>query len=165
MENGEVIETAELKAIRENILQIRMSTWLQLPMEEPWLRGFLHSCQRALAQMWRANGDFVKARVCSEWILGLIDVRGWAHTVGIEGGDNIVKSKYGESILSLISLEIELLPDVRDEFRSWVKERVLGQLKEQSPDVFRYLVESYKGHISHVVDKCMTEIHTDDDRS
>ena len=35
--DGKVIETAELKAIRENILRVRMSDWLQVPKEAPWL--------------------------------------------------------------------------------------------------------------------------------
>ena len=165
VEDDKFVETAELKAIRENILQVRMSTWLQLPKEEPWLKTLLHSCHRALAQMWKANIDFVKARARSEWILCIIDVRGWAHTVGMEGGENIVKSKFGESILSLLSLGIELSPGVRDEYLRWVDERVLAPLKERNPDMFSDLLESYKGHISHVVDKCMKEMTTNEDGS
>ncbi len=162
VENGEIIETAELKAIRENILQVRMSNWLQLPKEEYWLQTMLGVSHRVLAGMWRANADFEQVRARSEWILCVTDVRGWAHTVGIERGENIVKSKFGESVLSLISLGIELPPKVRDEFQKWVEERVLAPLKENNPDVFRYLLESYKGHISHVVEKCMKEMKNDD---
>ena len=55
VEKGKVIETAELKAIRENILQVRMTTWLQLPKEEPWLTGFLQTCRRELARLWSAR--------------------------------------------------------------------------------------------------------------
>lgn len=165
VENGEVIDTAELKAIRENILQVRMSTWLQLPKEEFWLKTLLGVCHRVLVGLWSADADLEKARARSEWILRLMDVRGWAHIAGFEDGVDIVKSNFCESILSLISHEIELPPDVRGEFQRWVEESVLAPLKEQNPEVFRYLVDSYKGHISSVVDKCMTEINTDDDRS
>ena len=35
--DGELNETAELKAIRENLLRVRMSDWLQLPKEALWL--------------------------------------------------------------------------------------------------------------------------------
>ena len=162
VEKGKVIETAELKAIRENILQVRMTTWLQLPKEEPWLTGFLQTCRRELARLWSADGDLEKARARSEWILKLMDVRGWAHTVGIDGGKHIFQTKYAESILAMFSLAIELPPKVRDNYRSWTEERVLAPLKENNPDVFRYLLESYKGHISHVVEKCMKEMKNDD---
>jgi hypothetical protein len=39
--DGGVVETAELKAIRESILRVRMSDWLCLPQEAPWLDGML----------------------------------------------------------------------------------------------------------------------------
>ena len=165
VEKGKVIETAELKAIRENILQVRMTTWLQLPKEEPWLTGFLQTCRRELARLWSADGDLEKARARSEWILKLMDVRGWAHTVGIDGGKHIFQTKYAESILAMFSLAIELPPKVRDNYRSWAEERILAPLREQNPEVYRDLLESYKSYISHVVDKYMTEIKNDDDRS
>ena len=165
VENGEVIETAELKAIRENVLQVRMSTWLQLPKEEYWLKTLLGVCHRVLAAFWRANADLEEARARSEWILKLIDVRGWAHTVGIDGGEHIIKTKYTESILAMLSLAIEMPPDVSGDYRTWVEERVLAPLKEQNPDAYRHLLESYKTHISHVVNKCMTEMKKNDDGS
>ena len=165
VENGEVVETAELKAIRENILQVRMSTWLQLPKEEYWLTTVLGVFHRVLAGLWRADADLEKARARSEWIFRLMDVRGWAHTVGIDGGEHIIKTKYTESILAMLSLVIELPPEVSNNYRRWVEERVLAPLKEQNPEAFRNLVDSYKGHISSVVDKCMREMNTDDDRS
>lgn len=163
VEKGRIVESAELKAIRENILQIRMGTWLQLPKEETWLTGLLQTCRLSLARLWRADVELEKARARSEWILRLIDVRGWAHTVGIDRGEHIVKTKYVESILTILSLAIELPPEVSDDYRRWVEERVLAPLKEQNPEAYRHLLESYKSHISHVVDKCMTEMKKNDD--
>ena len=110
-----------------------------------------------LAGLWKADADVKKARARSEWILKLMDVRGWAHAVGIEDGEHIIKTKYSASILAMLSLAIEMSSAVSDDYRNWVEERVLAPLKEQNPEVFRYLVDSYKGHISSVVDKCMRE--------
>ena len=165
VENGEVIETAELKAIRENVLQVRMSTWLQLPKEEYWLKTLLGVCHRVLGGLWKADADLQQARARSEWIIRLIDVRGWAHTVGTDAGEHIIKTKYTESILAMLSLAIELPPEVSDDYRRWVEERVLAPLNEQNPDAYRHLMESYKNHISHVVDKCMKGMNDDDNGS
>jgi hypothetical protein len=49
---GKVIETAELKAIRESILRVRMSDWLQLPEEAPWLDGTLKAFVHVLRKLW-----------------------------------------------------------------------------------------------------------------
>ena len=93
IENGKVVETAELKAIRENILQVRMSTWLQLPKESPWLGTLLQVFSRVLTGLWRADVDVTSARARSDWILNQMDVRGWAHSLGKEDGDNMVKTR------------------------------------------------------------------------
>ena len=54
VKDDKVIETAELKAIRENILRVRMSTWLQLPKEAPWLDTLLKVFIRVLKSLWRS---------------------------------------------------------------------------------------------------------------
>ena len=95
IENGKVVETAELKAIRENILQVRMSTWLQLPKESPWLETLLQVFSRVLTGLWRADVDVASARARSDWILNQMDVRGWAHSLGKEDGENMVKTRRG----------------------------------------------------------------------
>ena len=51
VEDGKFVETAELKAIRENILQVRMSTWLQLPEERLLVRGIATSVQPSAGRL------------------------------------------------------------------------------------------------------------------
>ena len=166
VEKGKVIETAELKAIRENILQVRMTTWLQLPKEEPWLTGFLQTCRRELARLWSADGDLEKARAP----LGMdtkADGRAW---LGAHRGNRRRKTyipdqicrKYPRNVLTCD----RTAPKVRDNYRSWTEERISGSASgNRIPEVYRDLLESYKSYISHVVDKYMTEIKNDDDRS
>ena len=78
VEDNQVIETAELKAIRENILRVRMSDWLQLPEEMPWLETTLKVLGRVLKSLWK-DGAEVPATARSHWIADQIDIRGWAH--------------------------------------------------------------------------------------
>ncbi len=151
MQNGQLVETAELKAIRENILQVRMSTWLQLPKEEYWLKTLLGVCHRVLAGLWRVNTDFEQARARSNWIIGLIDVRGWAHAFAKEAGDNIVRAGSKETILSLLAPPLEQPQEVKDEYRRWAEEKVLAPIKEQNPDLYLDLVEWYRQGITELV--------------
>ena len=155
VEDGKFVETAELKAIRENILQVRMSTWLQLPEERPWLEALLQVFSRVLAGLWRADVDVASTRARSDWILNQMDVRGWAHSLGKEDGDNMVKTRHTESILSMLAPPIEEPQKVKDEYQRWVDERVLAPLKEQNPDLYLDLVEWYRRRITDVVGKYM----------
>ena len=151
VENGEIIGTAELKAIRENILQVRMSNWLQLPKEEYWLQTMLGVSHRVLAGMWRANADFEQVRARSDWILSLIDLCGWAHAFSKEVGDNIVRTGSKGTILSILAPPSAQPQEVKDEYRRWVEERVLARIKEQNPELFLDLVEWYRQGIAELV--------------
>ena len=151
VENGEVIETAELKAIRENILQVRMSTWLQLPKEEYWLKTLLGVCHRVLAGLWRANTDFKQARARSNWITSLIDLRGWAQVFPDEVGESRIWAGSRETILSLLAPPIDQPQEVKDEYRKWVEERFLARIKEQNPELYIDLVEWYRSGIEELV--------------
>jgi hypothetical protein len=78
---GMLVETAELKAIRESVLRIRMTDVLQLPKEHVWLTGTSDVCLRVLKEQWRENVNDVDARARSNWLLELIDWRGWMHRI------------------------------------------------------------------------------------
>ena len=95
VQDDKVIETAELKAIRENILCVRMSGWLQLPPEIAWLDTTLHVLIRALKGLWRAGSDLAAVKARSDWIMEQINVRGWAHRFGVENEESVAKTKQG----------------------------------------------------------------------
>ena len=157
IENGKVLETAELKAIRENILQVRMSACLQLPKEEPWLNTLQQVFSRVLTGLWKAGTDFSSARARADWILDQMDVRGWAHSFGKEDGDNIVKAGHAANILSMLAPPIEESREVTDEYWKWVEEKVLAPLKEQNPALYLDLVERYRKRIADVVGMYMDD--------
>ena len=158
VENGEVVETAELKAIRENILQVRMSTWLQVPKEKFWIETLLVVCHAVLAGLWHAIADYEKARARSDWILSLIDLCGWAHAFSKEVGDNIVRTGSKGTILSILAPPSAQPQEVKDEYRRWVEERVLARIKEQNPDLYLDLVEWYREGIAEFVSVYMKEL-------
>ena len=157
VESGRVNETAELRALRENILQVRMGTWLQLPKEEYWLRTLFGVCRRVLAGLWKADADFKQARACSNWIIGLIDIRGWAHALSKESGDNIVRTGWTEISHSLLAPPLEQPQEVKDEYRKWAEDRILAPIKEQNPDLYLELVEWYRNGIGDVVSVYLKE--------
>ena len=157
IENGEVVETAELKAIRENILQVRMSTWLQLPGEAYWFVELLKTFVQVLKDQWKADADFSVARTRSDWILDQIGIRGWAHSYGPEIGANIVKTGSSAHIMAMLTPPVEEPHKVRKEYWNWVEGRVLAPIKEQYPDLYLELVEWHRRWIAKIVDMDLTE--------
>ncbi len=157
VENGRVIETAELKAIRENILQVRMSNWLQLPKEAYWFVELLRTCVQVLKDQWKAGADFSVARIRSDWILDQIGIQGWAHSYGPEIGANIVKTGRSAHIMAVLTPPVEEPQKVREEYWNWVEGRVLAPIKEQYPDLYLELVEWHRRWIAKIVDMDLIE--------
>ena len=157
VENGRVSETTELKAIRENILQVRMNTWLQLPEEAYWFVELLKTFVQVLKDQWKADADFSVARTRSDWILDQIGIQGWAHSYGPEIGANIVKTESSAHIMAVLTPPVEEPQKVREEYWNWVEGRVLAPIKEQYPDLYLELVEWHQRWIANIVDMDLTE--------
>ena len=157
VENGKVIETAELRAIRENILQVRMSTWLQLPEEAYWFVELLRTFVHVLKNQWKAGANFSEVRARSDWILAQIGIRGWAHSYGPEIGANIVKTGSSAHIMAVLTPPVEEPQKVREEYWNWVEGRVLAPIKEQYPDLYLELVEWHQRWIANIVDMDLIE--------
>ncbi len=163
IEDGEVVETAELKAIRESILHVRMGNWLQLPEEAHWLVELQRTFVQVLKDLWKAEADFSDVQASSDWILAQIDIRGWAHSYGTEGGANIVKIGRSAHIMALLIPPVEYPQQVKDKYWNWVEGRILAPIKEQYPDLYLELVEWHRRWIAKIADMDLSEERSNDE--
>ena len=163
VENGKVSETNELKALRENILQVRMDNWLQLPKEAHWLVELQRTFVQVLKGLWKAEAKFSDVQARSDWILTQIDIRGWAHSYGTEGGANIVKIGRSAHIMALLIPPVEEPQQIKDEYWNWVENRILVPIKEQYPDLYLELVEWHQRWIAKIADMDLSEERSNDE--
>lgn len=152
VENENVYETAELKAIRENLLRVRMSDWLQLPEEANWLDAIIKVFIRVLQGLWTTDADLRRVKALSDWLLGQVDIRGWAHRLDSEVADDVVKKRRGLHVLLLLAPLPDVTREVQDAYWEWVEDRVLTPIKEQFPDLYEWIVELQKQQISDLAD-------------
>ena len=157
VKDDKVIETAELKATRENFLRVRMSTWLQVPKEAPWLDTTIEAFIRAMKGLWRADADFSSVKARSNWIMDQVDVRGWAHSLGGANGDNYVKTGRGAHILMILSPPADAPREVKYEYWSWAEERILAPIKEQYPNLYCWIVDWQRTLTSKMADLDLTK--------
>ena len=150
--NDQVTETAELKAIRENILRVRMSDLLQLPKEALWLDLTLNAFIRVLKTLWENGANFATVTARSNWLVDLVDVRGWAHSLGPENGDNVVTLGRGAHILMLLAPPTDVPQEVNDAYWRWVEGRILAPIKEQFPDLYAWIVEWHGRQIAEMAE-------------
>ena len=153
--DGKVIETAELKSIRQSVLRVRMSDWLQLPIEAPWLDGTLKMLVKVLKSIWQDGSDINEMMARSNWIADQIDVRGWAHSIAPENADNFVHLGRGSYILLILTPPTDVQREIVDAYWNWVEGTILAPVKEQFPDLYIWLV---KWHRNQVRDMAETEL-------
>ena len=157
VKDGRIDETAELKAIRENLLCVRMTTWLQIPKEFPWLNTSLIEFSRVIKSLWKADADFSSTRARSDWLMNQIDIRGWAHSFGKENGDHIAKTGRGGYLLLLLTPLVNVPREVQDEYWNWVQEKILAPIKKQYPDLYSWIIEEQRELIAKIADTDITE--------
>ena len=147
---GVLTETAELRAVRESLLRIRMTDALQLPAELSWMNDLTREIIAAHRKQWTDSIPDEEARARSEWLLNTMDIRGWAHR-GPAGSVDPTAS-YRAQILMLL-----VLPDpsseVRKRYWEWLELAVLSKFREEEPTSYRELIDSIEALFSDGVDR------------
>jgi hypothetical protein len=151
--NKKIIETMELKAIRESILRVRMINWLQLPEEAPWLHMIFQAFNRVLKRLWNVGDEISSVVAKSNWILDQIDIRGWTHRYEREIANNLVKTGNGAFILMFLSPPSYVNQDVKDEYWNWIEEQLLVPIKEQEPELYAWIVDWEKHQIFEIINR------------
>ena len=118
--NGLLIGTAELRAVRESLLAVRMSGMLDVATEGGWLHRSLGSVAAAIKAAWRDDIDpAVSAKTC-DWLLELLEVRGWVDAgTGDRAGRDGIRFQ-AIHILGLIASPPNVLPYCRASLPSLV---------------------------------------------
>jgi len=150
---GKVMETAELRAIRESVLRVRMSDWLQLPKEAYWLDSTIKTFSKVFKKIWSEEDDVSCAISKSNWVLDQIDIRGWAHRFLPEVRENAIGPNRGIYILMLLYPPFNVSQDIKEAYFNWIEEAVLEPIKTQFPEVYDWLVQWEKNEITKLVEE------------
>ena len=162
LKDGNVAETAELRAVRENILHVQTSDWLQFPKEWLWAYMSLTAFARAIKSFWTADADFADAEVRSDWIADRTNVKGWLQSVYHKNRDDVSSVGDGFEVL----LMTVLLPPSADarpreaekQYWNWLEDRILVPVKEQYPDLYSSVAQWYKKEISRYAEKYLDKV-------
>jgi hypothetical protein len=156
VEDGVVVETAELKAIRESLLVYRMADSLQLPSEAVWLDSALEAMAATLKSLWHQDIDPPMAAARSNWLLGLMDVRAWFHRYPSMQSQATADLAVRAQIVRLM-LTGSASATTRRAYWEWLEGALLGPLRERQPALFAALVEDAARLVDHVVTRGLEE--------
>jgi hypothetical protein len=146
VQDDKVVENAELKALRESHLMARMSDSLQLPKEAPWLDNVMRVLLDVLKLQWQDGVDIRRSRARSNWLLELLDIRGWAQRTNPKPQALVSEVRYRGLILSL-SLAQDIPQTQRASYWEWLEEALLDQIKQSDPELYQALIVQVRSHI------------------
>ncbi len=155
--DGHLVETAELKAIRENLLRIRMSRFLHLPKEALWLSSQMQVFSHTLKAQWSPAIDNSIARVRSEWLLKQLDIRGWSPCFANDEGIHIIENVYVAQIMSLMMPPMKISAETKEKYWEWIEELLLSDLKTENPEIYSLIIRRVQELISHIPDVSKTK--------
>ena len=155
--DGELSESAELKAIRESILISRMTEWLQLPDEGAWLDSTLEILVDVLKSQWGDEFDLQTAEACSDWLYELINPLGWAQLIELDNLEDLYRMAYFRHFYALLDIPLACQQNKTIEaYSNWLNERILAPMKLQLPKVFAWLVDLYRQNTLQKIEICLS---------
>ena len=155
--NGNLNETAELKAIRENILQARMTGAVVLPNEAAWVHKMMQVMGRNLQSQWVDQTGNAVSEACSNWLLQFLDLRGWSSSLGQEAGVRMASHGLEITIMTFLFPPEGLTKETKRKYWQWVEDAVIKPIKQESPDVFKGIIKYVKELISNIEDSHFME--------
>lgn len=142
IQDGRILETVELRALRENIATVMASAWLQLPDEYLYLTTLWRTCTDALEKIWLNCADLDEARLRSDWLLKRLEIRRWAGHLA-ESGNDAWQAGWIAQVSGLLMRPIGVTDTTLAAYQKWVEDAVLaplgwpGALKNQVVDQWK----------------------------
>ncbi len=140
VENGVLVETAELRAIREAAQRLRLAKVLQVPHELAWLNQYILALIHAVRVVWDTENDTGVAEARCEWLLGQLDTRGWASIVEQGAATRFTVLGYAGLLHAICYAPEIVLKKKTDSYHRWIDERLLSGIKETEPEIFEQIV-------------------------
>lgn len=148
--DGRVVETAELRSIRESILLIRLNAHLQVPAELLWLDSMLKSLIGVLKRLWAKDEPLETDRARSDWLLELVDLRGWLYCFETNHALQLLNDGRAAYLALLAHPPLDFGEEATARYLEWADDRIFSPLKEQFPELFASVVKIHQKSFEHL---------------
>jgi thioredoxin-like negative regulator of GroEL len=158
LNDGDIVETAEPRAVRESLLMARMRKILQIPAEMAWLHESARSVSRSIRGLWKTGADLDESAIRAEWLLGLLDVRGWA-PAAVPGNERSIALFAHAAHLQSLMLPPDNAPDsVRNSYYDWIDRRLFQEMRDSEPEGFGWIVDRAREFIVDAAETAVRQL-------
>lgn len=154
--DGQVIESAELKAVRESLLLVRMSDSLQVPDELTWHANYSKAFVEAIKMQWDDTVEESAAYAKSSWLFEQIDVRQWAHRLTTVARPDLISEQRRLQVILLAMQAVGLDVDAMERYWNWLESFVLGPIRKGQPELYYDIVKQVRVIIVQAIQQGVT---------
>jgi len=147
---GILRETAELKAIRDNIQLLKMSHFVQLPRDHKWLSELFKLFSDIIKGQWLENSDYELCVARSDWLFKFIDYQGWSHCFLGDTGFEMARIGAGLTASTLMYTPTSMSKKMKEQYWRWLEEKVLQPLKASDPTSYNWLISMAEHEIEKI---------------
>lgn len=144
-EDGCLLETAELRAVRESIRLIQIRGYFQPEHDTSWLMAFNEALVSALIAQWNDTIENHLACARADWLMRLLSIADWSDNVprpfsaeAASFGQIMMLSK-----VLIAAMALDGASKIR--FAEWIERSVLNRLWDETPDLKRRFLEHFRG--------------------
>ncbi|WP_193188987.1 HTH domain-containing protein [Nisaea sediminum] len=143
---GQLVETLELRAIRDSIL-LPLMTPCFAPIDRPWFDNVRMAVVQALRSVWTEPHDLDHAIARSDWMFDLLPVpTEWIHDPTNADHWRVAEAQTAGQ-LGAITVSINLQGERRAAFHQWVSQRITSSLRRYRGHIWNTLLEFTKNMI------------------
>ena len=148
-----LIETAELRAIREAFLFPRLAWALRHEDETPWLDRSIITVLKVYRRVWSFGGCLSDVMARAAWLMELADIRGWLVTFPHTQARHILHEGRVQLLMAQICPLVEAEQERKDAFIKWIDEHLVIPLRREYPALFERLVQVEKSMFLSYLDR------------
>lgn len=141
----------ELRSIKDYYMLARICEFITIPDDLHWLMNSNRVVNNTIKEQWVVGIDFKEAKLRSEWLFGLVDMRMWGADNDIVGGSNPTDGFWMANIMGLLSTPEGASMKERNAYLAWLDEHIIRPLKLKHPKIFSEIVRSSKELITNMV--------------
>ncbi len=159
-QDNKLIESAELRALRQTLMRIRSLDMIQCPLESPYLARLRIACILTIRRLWENNDSPIQHTVAlTDWVWNNVapSPLDWERPASSREDSFPVREAYVRHLALLLSPMSGVTKQRYETYLNWIERGVLEPLLPANNDLIDDLVKQIKIEINQLVEKLSNE--------
>jgi len=157
--DGEIIETAELRTIKNNLMQMQIFSALNLPEDAVFVVKMHKNIRDIVTQQWNSKTSIEIVRARSDWLVEQIGFRYWARCYPFDAGTHLASIGPEITAQALMSSFQIAEEDRKIEYNKWLEDSIIQPIRISDPKLYDRMMASIERGLIDANSKPLEELY------